>query len=411
MNKGDNRINNDGKSKVIIVSLVTALCLLGDSMLYVALPIYWQQTGLMSLWEVGLILSINRFVRLPLNPVFGWLYTKIPLRTGLIAAVLLAVLTTAGYGFANGLWLWLLLRCVWGIAWSLLRLGGLMTVVYYSGDHNRGYFMGTYNGLYRLGSLFGMLLGGWGTALFGFKAVAVGMGALSLLGVPLILLFVQSKASETNFPAKSNMDRKQIWNSPLLWKVMGSGFCISLLFQGVLTSTLSFIIQYRFTEEVRIWGFFVAAATISGVLQAIRWAWEPFLAVRFGRWSDGKRGRMPWYLSFVLIASAGFVCLPIPMSVYLWIFVLMVVLVAATALTTLMDTIATDASKGSSSSITVMTVYSVALDFGAAAGPMLAFLLLTAEYGLYYTYWTGALLFLIIGVIWYEKNMFLKTRS
>ena len=54
--------------QVIVISLITAACLIGDSMLYIVLPICFAQAGLSSLWEVGIILSVNRLVRLPLNP-------------------------------------------------------------------------------------------------------------------------------------------------------------------------------------------------------------------------------------------------------------------------------------------------------------------------------------------------------
>ncbi|MDV2687405.1 hypothetical protein RYX56_23955, partial [Alkalihalophilus lindianensis] len=57
---------------VISISLVTAICLVGDSMLYIALPIFWKEVGLDSLWQVGILLSINRFIRLPFNPIIGW---------------------------------------------------------------------------------------------------------------------------------------------------------------------------------------------------------------------------------------------------------------------------------------------------------------------------------------------------
>jgi MFS family permease len=363
----------------------------------------------MSLWEVGLILSVNRFVRLPLNPVMGWLYTRIPLRTGLLAAVALAAFTTFGYGIAQGLWPWLLLRCTWGVAWSLLRLGGFMTVVAQSEDHNRGYLMGTYNGLYRLGSLFGMLLGGGGATLIGIEWVAILMGAVSLLGIPLIVLFVQPQPAAQPMRPETALPGALNWKSFSLWKVMGSGFFVSLLIQGVLTSTLSFLIDRRFTEEVRIWGITMAAATLSGIIQASRWAWEPFLAVKFGRWSDGPRGRMPWFCSFLLVAAFGFVCTPIGGSVTWWIAVILLVMVASTALTTLMDTLASDTSKHAQS-LSVMTLYSVVLDFGAAAGPIVAFLLLSLKNGLLVTYWGGAVIFFMICLLWFDKGM-LRGRS
>lgn len=48
-------------------------------MLYVALPIYWETAGLESIWQVGVLLSINRFIRLPFNPLISWMYKHISL--------------------------------------------------------------------------------------------------------------------------------------------------------------------------------------------------------------------------------------------------------------------------------------------------------------------------------------------
>lgn len=80
--------------QVIVISLITAACLIGDSMLYIVLPICFAQAGLSSLWEVGIILSVNRLVRLPLNPMVGWLYRHISDRTGIFIATVLATITT-----------------------------------------------------------------------------------------------------------------------------------------------------------------------------------------------------------------------------------------------------------------------------------------------------------------------------
>ena len=88
--------------QVIVISLITAACLIGDSMLYIVLPICFAQAGLSSLWEVGIILSVNRLVRLPLNPIVGWLYRHISDRTGIFIATVLATITTFSYAFANG---------------------------------------------------------------------------------------------------------------------------------------------------------------------------------------------------------------------------------------------------------------------------------------------------------------------
>ncbi|CAM5244082.1 hypothetical protein BSAF29S_03686 [Bacillus safensis subsp. safensis] len=67
------------RKQVVSISLITAFALIGDSMLYIVLPIYWKKIGLSSIWEVGLLLSINRFIRIPLTPVVWWLYRFVPM--------------------------------------------------------------------------------------------------------------------------------------------------------------------------------------------------------------------------------------------------------------------------------------------------------------------------------------------
>ena len=58
------------------MAVVSAFCLTGDTMLYIALPLFWQECGLTALWQVGVLLAVNRLVRLPLNPLVRLLYTR-----------------------------------------------------------------------------------------------------------------------------------------------------------------------------------------------------------------------------------------------------------------------------------------------------------------------------------------------
>ena len=82
------------------MAVVSAFCLTGDTMLYIALPLFWQECGLTALWQVGVLLAVNRLVRLPLNPLVRLLYTRIDQRTGMALAVVLAASTTLLYGVA-----------------------------------------------------------------------------------------------------------------------------------------------------------------------------------------------------------------------------------------------------------------------------------------------------------------------
>lgn len=396
------------KKPVVIVSIVTALCLLGDSMLYIVLPIYWEEAGLTSLWEVGILLSVNRFVRLPLNPFIGWLYKNITLKTGLVVAVVLGTMTTIGYGVLEGFWIWLLLRSVWGLSWSLLRMGGFFTVIRYSDSSNRGNLMGIYNGLHRLGSLFGMLLGGLLASLIGLSQVAFLFGIIGLVGIPLVTVFIprKEKASSPS-PSSLNSYQKGFVLSWQVVKVIVSGLLITMLLQGLFTSTLSFVIESHFTDSIAFFGVILGATTLSGILQGVRWIWEPFLATRFGRWSDGPGGRIPPFLFSLVGATVGFALIPFDLPLPIWFGATLFVQIMFTSLTTLMDALASDIAQRTSV-ITVMTVYSVATDLGAALGPIFGYMLIELDNGLFMCYLGGAAIFLVLVGLWYEKKTAVK---
>lgn len=167
------------QKQVVSIALITAFALIGDSMLYIVLPVYWKEIGLSSIWEVGLLLSINRFIRIPLAPVVWWLYRYIPMKTGVLIAILIASVTTILYGM-SGFWPLLICRCAWGLAWTLLRMSG-MRVLAEIDEGSQGHLTGLYNGLYRLGSLFGMLFGGILASLIGFQSMTLVFGLLTLM--------------------------------------------------------------------------------------------------------------------------------------------------------------------------------------------------------------------------------------
>ena len=125
----------DKQRPIIVMALITAACLLGDSMLYIVLPVHWREMGLTSLWQIGIILAMNRIVRIPLNPLVSKLYQKISARSGMTLAVLLAAGTTAAYGLVSSFVIFILLRCLWGLAWTFLRLGAYFTILDCSTDN------------------------------------------------------------------------------------------------------------------------------------------------------------------------------------------------------------------------------------------------------------------------------------
>ncbi|NQX67186.1 MFS transporter [Paenibacillus alba] len=396
---------------ITVIAIVTAFSLLGDSMLYIVLPIYWREAGLNALWEVGFLLSINRFIRLPMTPLIGMLYKKMPLRTGLIFAILLAVATTIGYGVCKGFILWTILRCIWGIAWSFLRMGGYLTIIHYSDDSNRGRLMGRYNGISRLGSLVGMLFGGILVPLAGMGSVSVAFGSVMLVGLPFVAICIDGNRSDEADFSMLNKERrdkpKAIWTTAII-SIITTGLIVYLI-QTILSATLSLVIETNYSQQLLLIGFVVTSTMLSGVLQAARWGWEPFLATWIGLRSDGPRGRLPLFGLALLGAAAGYAMVPWQLPIYLWCIVILFIMATSTALSTLMDALASDVAR-QSSVIAVMTAYSVATDLGSALGPMLIYLLIGLPGGLKYIYLGSAFLLLLIA-IWHRPSSKLGTTA
>jgi MFS family permease len=367
-------------------------------MLYIVLPTHWQEAGLSSLWEVGVLLSINRLIRLPLNPIVGWLYQRISSRNGVLLASLLAVLTTASYGILQGFWLLLAMRCIWGIAWTFLRLGAYFTILDCSTDDNRGHFMGTYNGLFRLGSLVGMLVGGLLADSLGLKATSLLFAALTACSIPFIYRFIPKAQTHRQSAGAEEIQSRQILATwPVFWALF-TGAIIAMIYQGMFNATLSHLIKQQYSELVPIGSLVIGAASLAGIMQAIRWSWEPWLAPWFGKRSDGCGGRRTILYSTLLLAALLFAVIPYNLPIFVWLFLLLLLQLTATVLTTVSDAIASDVAVASSKTV-VMTSYSFATDLGAALGPMAAYLI-NETLGTEFSYWSAALVLLLLAFKW-----------
>ncbi|MDR2572828.1 MAG: MFS transporter [Desulfovibrio sp.] len=387
------------KKHIIVFALITALCLMGDSMLYIALPVHYQDLGFNSLWEVGIVLAVNRIVRLPLNPLVGRLYSRISERTGIGIAVALGILTTLSYGFLQGLFWWVLARCLWGFAWSLLRLGSLFCILKLSSPETRGAYNGLYNGLYRLGSLAGMFGGGLLADTLGFSICAAIFALGTACALPILTLMPQSDDGQQARPEQpSLLDGLHLAaRSRETMLTVLCGGTIALVLQGVLASTLSHLVSTHTNGGLQ-WGeLALGAGTLAGFFQALRWCWEPWLAPLTGGLADSRYGwRRMLRFSFGL-GGVAFALLALSLPLPLWFGVLLCAQAAATALTTLVDAGAADVATEEGGRSLLMT-YALLVDMGAAFGPLLAYGL-EAALGINFVYTFCGVCFIIMAVM------------
>ncbi len=400
-----------GKAEIIALSIVTALSLAGDSFLYVALPLHWTEAGLGSIFEVGIILAANRIARIPLNPLITLFYSRFSCRTGVFLATLLAILTTAGYGLAQGLALWLLLRFVWGLSWSLLRLGSLYSILRVSTPVTLGYLTGLNNGLYRLGSLMGMFLGGVLCDSFGLRFTAFVLAGIACLSPLVVLARVprveneRPKIPDGSGRRFSAVDWRVLFRKepgPVLW-VMMTGFIVAMAFEGLAASSISVLLNAHAGEQLLLFGLCLSVGTISGTIQSLRWVWEPFLSPLAGRVSDGRLGRLRLTALSFLVTALVMLWAATPMSLPSLCLVLLLLLLCGTVLTTASSSLANDAATHSEDSHLFLSAVTLFIDLGAAMGPMLAyFIIVLTDVSLAWI--IMALLLTVFAVYWWRRK-------
>jgi hypothetical protein len=331
----------------------------GDGLLYVALPLAAASLDLSAL-AVGLILSVNRLVRLASNRVAAHLLTVAP-RPAMVGAAVLAVATTAGYGMAPALPLFVALRLAWGCSFSVLRLGSLLVAV--ADDIATGGRVGLVRGLFRLGSLVGVLVGGWTIQAAGYRMGFAVITAITVLSVPLALVATTGRMS----PGPRVVDLRR--HGRHRWRAIGfATFSHAFFTQGVLTATAGLVI-------VQAAGLENVAGAASTVV-ALRWASEITLPATAGVLIPG--GTRTWWASG-LLAVSGVACGLTASAMSPWLVVagLATPAVLAGAVRGLLDAAATDVALSDASPERSLSRYTDLEDLGAALGPFVAAMLAT----------------------------------
>ena len=165
----------------MLASVVLALALLGDSLLYAVLPLHAATFGISLAW-VGVLLSANRVVRLFAYPLLPRVAAT-GLRRFTIAAAALGAISTLTFAVASGAWTLLAARLVWGVVFGSLSLSTLAYATEWSDA--AGKRVGWSLSLRELGPLLSLTLGTAAVAMAGVRPTLAVLGMLSMVGVGL----------------------------------------------------------------------------------------------------------------------------------------------------------------------------------------------------------------------------------
>ena len=386
---------------LIALGMAISLSLPGDQTLYAALPTRADQVGL-GLGAVGVLLGANRLVRVVANPIAGRLYDRSARRRLFLTGMLLGTISTAVYVVADRFWIWLTGRLVWGMAWSLLNVGGLAMVMDVTDVHDRGEVTGFYGLCYLVGLAFSPLLGGVLADVFGFRsallvgAIVTGIGlALAALTLPetkplpvgqdVKAVGDRPKQIATLFGHIKSIDRRLLALSYVY-------FVTFLSVNGVVMSTVSLYLSQVFGETIGLGNVAIGVASVGGMLLALRSVAGMVSGPLSGYLSDRAGDRWPVLRMGVAVGVLGLTALVVWTNI--WVVVVAVLLVSASSATLMTTVVALtgDLTAGDGQG-RAMGGLTAAGDLGSAAGPLLAYGLLSLV-GLRYVYLLCGVLFL-----------------
>jgi MFS family permease len=386
---------------VIVIAIITGICLLGDSSLYVLLPSRLDAFSVTPT-GAGLILGINRYIRIVSNSGAGWVVQRAGVAWPLAFAVVLASATTFAYGSSNGFWMLFIAHALWGIAWSFLRLGGYLAAAETGPSGSVGRHMGALQSLSRAGSLAAVVIGGLLADLIGAPDTLLLFAALTLGALVLIPLAQippelgkarpksASDAQEAAAPAES-----RTWRIRSLY---AQAAIVWLLVAGLFMGTAGYMVRTVTGDGITLAGIALGVGTLSGIVLGIRWVADLGLSPLFGHLSD-RLGRARIILGAMTAAALAMVAVAISPSLAVAIPMYAIIFSAGTALTVSLNASIAELAPVDRRAV-VLSRYATWADIGSGSGAAIG-LPLVAGAGFGLAYGIGAALMTLAGLTYW----------
>jgi MFS family permease len=362
------------------LGFATALSLMGDVTLYTVLPTHFADAGI-TLGFVGVILSINRLIRLITNNAMGWFFDRLPNRRAIfLGSLALGVVTTMTYAVSTTLPPFLIARLLWGLAWSGIWIGGNALVLEMAPEAQRGHWVGILQMWFFLGSATASLIGGVLTDAVGYRgALWIGAG-ISAFGALTALVALAARRSEHRPPTlPMARPRGSIWSSvraisPAMWTAVTAQGINRLAAAGIVSGTLGLIVQQTFGTGLQ-WGVWqIGIASLTGVLLGSRTFISLIGAPIAGRMSDRAGGRWGLLVVSLFVGAIGTALLPAPQLIVL----ILATIISALAYggTQALSTALVGDLSGKQEYGKNLGIYNTSGDLGSAIGPLAAYALL-----------------------------------
>jgi len=330
---------------ITLPGLVIAVALIGDALIYVVLPLYHQEFGV-SLAMVGVLLSLNRWIRLLANSAVAHLGDRIGPHRLMIAAAAGSIVSTSLYGLADSAALQIVARCLWGISFAALNLSSLAYAV--NDRANAGKRVGLVRAMIGVVQIMALVGGAWLVLQVGPRHVFVIFGAVTSLALVVALLLPRLPREPST---------AQGFKLPIPHKLEIWGFMLGFAGDGVFLLTLALLMKDSITS--------VAPVLATAMLLALRWLVE-ITTGPLGGWIGDRFGvrRISIVNGMLLVAGFGLIALDHEVAGAL------LIVMTRGMFNALIPVLVIE--RGHGGVLSSQASYSTWRDFGAAIGPLSA---------------------------------------
>jgi MFS family permease len=252
---------------------------------------------------VGVILSLNRWVRLLTNPLAARLYERFPAGALILVAIVLSAATTAMYALPAALGVFLIGRLLWGFSFSLLRLGSFLATLEDAASH-AGRRIGNTRAVWGMGYFAGAAFAPFAIESMGWTGACLVAAALTLVAGIGPASVASTWRRRIRVPEAGHVPAS-VWEPRLLALFVTATVQLGL-FAGILVAAGGFRVDELFHDGAPIFASVVPATFVAAAFlltqRIAQVAWTPIA----GRWSDRSANGAFVISTVIAVVSVSF---------------------------------------------------------------------------------------------------------
>jgi MFS transporter, ACS family, D-galactonate transporter len=209
--------------------------------LSIAAPLLKNELGI-SVSRLGILLSSFFWTYTIMLFLFGWVADRFDVNRVLAAGFLAWSLATAATGLVQGFVTLLIMRLLLGIGESVAFPSYSKILARHLPEHDRGLANGAIIAGMKFGPAAGALGAGWLMAHYGWRAVFIAIGIVSLAWLPAWLKWMPRCKIRTQ-PSLGSPSAIEIVRQPSFWATAAGGFCNAYVLYFTITWIPYFLVH------------------------------------------------------------------------------------------------------------------------------------------------------------------------